>query len=123
MNPHDHRSHVEHDRDPPASTTTAVLDVSGLHWATEQAVIERTLKRLDGVTSVVANAVAQTATVAYDPDRTNLVELRHWVKHCGYHCAGQSVPGHICHPMREPQPNGTTVTDHVHLGATGPTTA
>ncbi|MBI4932938.1 MAG: heavy metal translocating P-type ATPase [Actinobacteria bacterium] len=88
--------------------TTAVLDVRGLYWATEQAVIESTLGRLDGVTSVTANAVGQTATVTYDPNQTSLAELRTWVEACGYHCSGQSVPEHVCHPMTEPRPDGAS---------------
>ena len=88
----------------PTTTSTAVLDVTGLHWASEQTVVERTLGRLPGVASVSANATAQTATVTYDPAVTNLVELRRWVEECGFHCAGQSVPGHLCHPMAEPRP-------------------
>src|SRR3546814_19646810 len=71
---------------------TAVLEVKGLHWASEKAVVEGTLGRLEGVRSVEANPVAQTATVSYDPSATNIGELRRWVEECGYHCAGQSVP-------------------------------
>ena len=119
MNPHDHHSNTGHQHERPSPTATAVLDVTGLHWATEQAIIERTLGRLDGVTAVEANAVAQTATVTYDPDKTNLTELRYWVEQCGYHCAGQSVPGHICHPMTEPQPNGSAAGHHAHPDGAG----
>ena len=54
---------------------------------------------LDGVE---ANPVAQTATVTYDPDQTSVAELAGWVRDCGYHCAGQSVPEHICDPLAEP---------------------
>src|SRR3546814_8313019 len=34
---------------------TAVLEVKGLHWASEKAVVEGTLGRLEGVRSVEAN--------------------------------------------------------------------
>jgi len=51
---------------------------------------------------VTANPVAQTATVRFDPDRTGVAELRDWVRDCGYHCAGQSVPHHVCDPLAEP---------------------
>ncbi|MCX4480961.1 heavy metal translocating P-type ATPase [Streptomyces cellulosae] len=50
--------------------------------------------------------MAQSATVVYDPRRTSLAELRRWVTECGYHCAGQSVPAHVCDPMEEPDPPG-----------------
>jgi len=53
---------------------------------------------------VDANPVAQTATVVYDASRTSVADLKRWVEECGYHCAGQSVPDHICDAMEEPKP-------------------
>ncbi|MEX2646231.1 MAG: heavy metal translocating P-type ATPase, partial [Gaiellaceae bacterium] len=76
-----------------------VLHVGGLHYASEQAVVERMLGRQAGVLSVEANPVAQTATVGFDPGRTSVDELRRWVEECGFHCEGRSVPGHVCDPM------------------------
>jgi Cu2+-exporting ATPase len=81
------------------SEDTVVLDVRGLRFASEQSRVERILGRRAGVRSVDANPVAQTATVTFDPASTSLGELRDWVTECGYHCAGQSVPGHVCDPM------------------------
>ena len=80
---------------------TAVLEVSGVQWATEKAVVEAVLGRRPGVVSVDANPVAQTATVTYDPARTSVAELAGWVRDCGYHCQGQSVPRHVCDPLLE----------------------
>jgi len=87
----------------PPDIATAVLHTGGLQFATEKAVLEKALEARLGVLSVEANPVAQTATVRYDPRQTNVAELRKWVEECGYHCAGQSVPGHICSPMEEPR--------------------
>ncbi|MBI2246209.1 MAG: heavy metal translocating P-type ATPase [Nocardioides sp.] len=81
-----------------------MLEVSGVHWASSKGVAEAVLSRQPGVLSVEANPVAQTATVTYDPRRTDLVRLRDWVRECGYHCAGRSVPRHVCDPMAEPVP-------------------
>jgi Cu2+-exporting ATPase len=81
---------------------TAVVHVGGLHYASEKAVVERVLGNRPGVLSVEANPVAQTATVEFDPDETSLAELRKWVEECGYHCAGQSAPGHVCDPLVDP---------------------
>ncbi|WP_068163221.1 heavy metal translocating P-type ATPase [Rhodococcus phenolicus] len=83
---------------------TTVLEVGGLHWATSTSAIESVLLRRPGVSAVEANAVNQTATVTYDPGRTSVVELSKWVRDCGYHCAGRSVPEHVCDPMSEPAP-------------------
>ncbi|AWS45330.1 cation-translocating P-type ATPase [Streptosporangium sp. 'caverna'] len=84
--------------------STAILDVSGLLWASEQNVVAARLGRCPGVLEVEVNPVAQTATVLFDPALTSLAELRASVIECGYHCAGQSVPAHICDPMDEPDP-------------------
>ncbi len=83
---------------------TVVLHVGGLNWASEKAVVERVLSRRPGVEYVEANPVSQTATVAYDPDRTSVAALKRWVEECGLHCAGQSVPTHVCDPLEEPDP-------------------
>ena len=80
----------------------AVLEVSGVHWATSKSVAESVLSRRPGVLSVEANPVAQTANVVFDPDRTSVGELAEWIRDCGYHCAGQSVPRHVCDPLAEP---------------------
>jgi Cu2+-exporting ATPase len=62
------------------------------------------LGRQPGVDRVDANPVAQTATVIFDPAKTSIADLRRWVEECGLHCAGQSVPTHLCDPMAEPDP-------------------
>jgi Cu2+-exporting ATPase len=72
-----------------------------VQWATEKNVAEAVLSRRPGVLTVDVNPVAQTATVTYDPSRSSVAELAGWVRDCGYHCAGQSVPSHICDPLLE----------------------
>jgi Cu2+-exporting ATPase len=84
------------------ATRTVVLHVGGLHWATSTAPVEATLLRRPGVVAVAANAANQTATVTYDPATTSVAQLSDWVRDCGLHCAGQSVPNHVCDPMAEP---------------------
>jgi Cu2+-exporting ATPase len=120
MTAHAHSEH-HHDLEHPdgRGTATAVLEVSGVQWATSKNVAEAVLSRRPGVHSVDANPVSQTATVTYDPDRTNLTELRDWVRECGFHCDGQSVPHHVCDPMTEPTavhgPDGRLAHD-AHAG-------
>jgi len=95
-------SHAHH---PPANgTRVAVLETQGMHWATSKSVVESTLGRRPGVLGVDANPVAQTATVTYDSNVTDLAQLRGWVRDCGLHCAGQSVPHHVCDPMADAAP-------------------
>ena len=80
---------------------TAVLEVKGVQWASEKARVEAILGRRPGVIAVDANPVAQTASVTYDDGRTSIAELTRWIRDCGYHCAGRSVPDHVCDPLAE----------------------
>ncbi|MDP1849399.1 MAG: heavy metal translocating P-type ATPase, partial [Solirubrobacteraceae bacterium] len=80
---------------------TTVLHVGGLNYASEKAVVEGVLSHRPGVLKVDANPVAQTASVTFDPAQTSVARLRDWVQDCGYHCAGQSVPGHVCDPLAQ----------------------
>ena len=88
------------------TTRTVVLEVEGVAWASSKSIVESTLLRQPGVTDVEANPVSQTANVSYDPQLTSQAQLRQWIIDCGYHCAGQSVPEHICDPALDP--------DHAH---------
>lgn len=100
-----------------------MLDVRGLVWASQQSTVTAVLGRRPGVLEVEVNPVAQSATVVFDPRRTSLAELRGWVTECGYHCAGQSVPAHVCDPMAEPDPPATEMpgghTGHEHAHGAG----
>lgn len=91
---------------------TVVLDVAGQHWATSGRVIQQRLDREPGVLNVEPNAIAQTVTVAYDPTVTTVAALTARVRECGYHCAGQSVPDHLCDPAAEPGHPGEPHQSH-----------
>ena len=77
---------------------TVILELDGLHWASEKNTVEAALRRRPGVVRVLANPVAQTATVMYDPSLTKVEDLAGWVRDCGFHCRGESVPDHLCPP-------------------------
>ncbi|MEP6758000.1 MAG: heavy metal translocating P-type ATPase [Actinomycetota bacterium] len=110
------RQHSIHD------ATSVVLHTGGLNWATEKNVVEKVLAQRPGVLAVDANPVAQTATVTFDPHVTSIANLQMWVRDCGLHCAGQSVPNHVCDPMQEPAPATPTTADHAgHAPAAKPT--
>ncbi len=78
----------------PTRQTTAVLEVAGVHWARQKAVTEETLGQRPGVLAVQADPIDQTAVVTYDPAQTSMAELAAWLRECGRHCAGRSVPAH-----------------------------
>jgi Cu2+-exporting ATPase len=93
---------------------TVVLHVGDLHYASEKAIVERMLGQQAGVLSVDANPVGQTATVGFDPGQTSVDELRRWVEECGFHCAGRSVPGHVCDPIAH-EGHDAPVHDHAAM--------
>ena len=106
----------------PAVLQRTVVEVRGLHWATSKAVIERVLAQRPGVAGVDANPVAQTATVRFDPSVTSVEQISGWVRDCGYHCRGESVPDHICYPMEEKHTAGTKHDTLTKKGAAHPHT-
>ena len=108
----DQRSDAQHSGHVHTDTTT--LHVGGLHYASEKAVVERSLGGRPGVLEVDANPVAQTATVTFDREITSVQELSRWVEECGYHCAGRSVPGHVCDPMGH-EGEGAPAPDHAGM--------
>ncbi len=110
---------------PSQATESVVLHVGGLHWATTAHGVEQTLRARPGVREVEANAVSQTATVTFDPARTNVQELQSWVRECGYHCAGESLPTHVCAPGAEPAGHPASqaaLYGQAHHGGPEPTT-
>src|SRR5262249_55626132 len=105
---------------PDGKVATTVLQVGGLSWAREKAGGERGVGRRPGVRLGEGNPGSQTATVTFDTAQTSVAELRRWVEECGYHCAGQSVPSHLCDPMAEPDPpNGHGAPSAAHGGMAG----
>ena len=84
-----------------ADRRTTTLQVEGMLRSSSESVVSEALRRRPGVVAVDTNAVSQTATVTYDPSTTSLEQLSGWVRDCGYHCAGRSVPDHVCDPMND----------------------
>jgi Cu2+-exporting ATPase len=91
-----------------------VLETGGLNDIGETTIVERALAGRPGVHSVGANAVSQTATVEYDPDVTSTAELRHWIEECSYHCAGESVPDHLCPVLPPPSSEAAAPPHEAH---------
>ncbi|MCH1882842.1 heavy metal translocating P-type ATPase [Agrococcus sp. ARC_14] len=101
---------------------TAVMEVAGVHWASSKSVAEASLSRRPGVVSVEANPVSQSANVTFDPKVTSIADLTEWIRDCGYHCSGQSVPDHICDPMDDGA-GGERADGSAHAGHAGTTPA
>jgi Cu2+-exporting ATPase len=92
---------------------TTILEVKGVRWASSKSVADAVLSRRPGVLNVDTNVVAQTATITFNPGQTSVADLVGWVRECGYHCAGRSVPNHICDPMESSAAPDTAVAGGV----------
>ncbi|MDX6256850.1 MAG: P-type Cu2+ transporter [Frankiales bacterium] len=95
---------------------SVVLELDGVQWASQAQVVSAVLGRRPGVVAVEPNPVAQTATVTFDPARTTVEELSGWVRDCGYHCRGESVPDHVC-PVPAIDTIDTTAADQDRMPA------
>ena len=58
--------------------------------------IEKQLRLVPGVSRVTTNPVSGFTTLAYDPAKTSLSAVRAAIRDCGFHCAGEAVPRHLC---------------------------
>ncbi|NRQ51654.1 copper-translocating P-type ATPase [Aeromicrobium sp. YC3-14] len=103
-----------------SSSRSVVLELDGLHWASQKNVVEAELRRRPGVLDVAANPTSQTATVTYDPAATSIEALAAWIEECGYHCRGESVPDHLCAPVvADAKPANSSASRAGHEAHTG----
>ena len=86
----------------PDGRTTVTIDVRPIWGGSETGGLEAALARRPGVGEVVVNPVAQTATITFDPRESSAEDLGRWGTEGGYHCAGRSVPAHVCDPALAP---------------------
>lgn len=101
------------------------VDVSGLFSALSASGVEKQLREVAGVINADVNYVAGSATVTYNEAVVDLETIKNRVHECGYHCAGEQVPNHVCHPENSPGGGMTvppqTMDDHgkhvTHQGA------
>jgi Cu2+-exporting ATPase len=87
-----------------------------MQFASEKNKVEAFLSAQPGVLGVDANPVAQTATVTYDAGATTPEALRERVIECGYHCAGESVPDHVCYVEAPRAEEGEGRSPHAVMG-------
>ena len=76
--------------------TTTTLEVGDLFSVLDAYGIEKQLRRIAGVGRVSVNPVSGSTTVMYDPGTTSLAAMQAAIKSCGFHCAGEALPKHIC---------------------------
>ena len=76
--------------------TTSTLEVGNLFSILDASGIEKQLRRIAGVGRVSVNPVTGFTTVMYDPQSTSLSAIQAAIRNCGYHCAGEATPRHLC---------------------------
>jgi len=81
---------------------TVTIDVSGLLSALSALGVQKQLAALAGVGKAEVNYVAGNATVTYDETVIELRSIKSKVDECGYHCAGEVLPNHLCVPDDPP---------------------
>jgi P-type Cu2+ transporter len=95
-----------------ASHATVTVDVGGLFQVLDSRLIARQLEKLPGVHEARVNYASGSATVSFDPERTSLDDIQARIRECGYHCAGEVLPAHMCAAQR-PRAAPTRPAAHV----------
>ncbi len=92
---------------------TVTIEVAGLLSSLSALGVQKQLARLPGVTKAEVNYVAGSATITFDDSATKLQTIKAKVQECGYHCAGERVPKHVCVP-EDPPGEAFAVATPVH---------
>ncbi len=72
---------------------TKTIPVTRMDCPTCISLLEREVKRLEGVDKVQGNYIAKTLKVTYDPDRVQLDEIEDAIERIGYRIAYKKYPG------------------------------
>jgi Cu2+-exporting ATPase len=76
--------------------TTSTFEVGNLFSVLGASGIEKVLLRVAGVGRVSVNPVSGSTTVMFDPVKTDPAAIQAAIEDCGFHCAGEALPKHIC---------------------------
>ena len=94
----------------------AIFDVQGMLSVLDGQGVEKQLGRVDGIHHVAANYLNCTATVHFDELVISPAQIKALIDECGFHCAGQSLPKHVC------APDGPPTAIAMHASRTMPAT-
>jgi P-type Cu2+ transporter len=75
---------------------TVTIEVGGMLSTLSALGVQKQLARLPGVKKAEVNYAAGSATVTFDETVTNIKTIKAKVYGCGYHCAGELLPKHVC---------------------------
>lgn len=75
-----------------------VLYVDGMFSVFDSLGVEKRLMLQRGIQRVEANFLSGMATVEYSDTEVGLPEIERMIRECGYGCAGECLPEHLCAP-------------------------
>ena len=75
---------------------SATFDIGGMLSMLDYQAVEKQISRMAGVRQVTASIASSSATVEYDEAVTDAETLKNKINECGFHCAGEMLPAHIC---------------------------
>lgn len=78
-------------------TTPQTYAIKGMHCASCAGIIEKTLKKMDGVTSVEVNYATETANIAFDETKINSQKLSSSIEPLGYSLIMAQADDHSMH--------------------------
>jgi Cu2+-exporting ATPase/Cu+-exporting ATPase len=78
-------------------THSETLRIKGMHCASCASIIERTVKKIDGVESVIVNNGTETAKVSFDKEKTSTEDFNKKLKPLGAKEMGMSEDEHRAH--------------------------
>jgi Cu2+-exporting ATPase len=95
---------------------TRTFDASEVNQVLSPRIVEKQLARLAGVHAANASYASQSVTVTYDEDSIGADVIADKIRECGFHCAGEKVPRHVCEPATTPvaAPQGETAHEMGH---------
>ena len=96
---------------------TATVQVGGLLSSLSALGVQKQLSRLPGVNRADVNYVAGSATVTFDENVIDLKTIKARVDECGYHCAGEILPKHVCTPADPPATSAAVSQELTHRPA------
>jgi copper chaperone CopZ len=79
--PNNHRDHQEAQT---INTQQAILAIAGMSCGHCAAKVEKALFSAEGVVSAAVSLESNSVKIAYDPDRTNINELKEAIRNAGY---------------------------------------
>lgn len=71
----------------------AIIGITGMHCASCVSTVEKSLKKVAGVSSVVVNLASEKAYVDFDPGRTTTEDLKTAIEKIGYKASGVEMDG------------------------------